>query len=99
MTADDDVVRDLHEVVDLSSFADDRIGQGSSVDRGVGSDLNIITNHDAADLRHFHVPIATHGKAEPILPDTRTRMENHTVSDDRMGDGRARTKFLQGYSV
>jgi hypothetical protein len=36
-------VRDLHEVVDLGSFTDDRIGQGSSVDGGVGSDLNIIT--------------------------------------------------------
>jgi len=91
MTADDDVVRDLHEVVDLSFFADDRIGQGSSVDGGVGSDLNIITNHDTADLRHFHVPIATHDKAEPVLPDTRARVENHAVSDNRMGDGRAGT--------
>src|SRR5262249_25290118 len=91
MATDDDVVGDLHEDVDLGSFADDRIGEGSSVDRSVGSDLNIITNYDTADLRHFHVPVATHGKAEPILPNTRAGMENHAVSDDRMGDGRAGT--------
>jgi hypothetical protein len=45
----------------------------------------------AADLRHFHVPIATQGKAEPVLADTRAGMENHAVSDNRMGDGRAGT--------
>src|SRR5262249_39993130 len=89
MTADDNVVRDLYEVVDLGSFTDDRIGQGSSVDRGVGSDLNIITNYDTADLRHFHVPMATHGKAKSILADARAGMDNHALSHNRVDDGRA----------
>src|SRR6516165_5009969 len=89
MATDDDVVGDLHEVVDLGSFADDCIRQGSSVDRGIGSDLNIIANDYAADLRHFDVSIAAQGKSEPVLSNACAGVENHAVSDNRMHDGRA----------
>jgi hypothetical protein len=44
MAADDYVVGDLHEIVDLRALADDRVRQGTSVDGGVGADLNVVTD-------------------------------------------------------
>jgi hypothetical protein len=61
MAADNDVVGDWHEGCRSCSFADDCIRQGLSVDRGVGSNLDIIAYDYVTNLRHFHVPIAKPG--------------------------------------
>ena len=50
--ADADIVGDLHEIVDLGAFADDRVGHRAAIDRGVGADLDIVLDDDAADLRN-----------------------------------------------
>lgn len=50
MAADLNVVADLYTVVDLGAFTDHRIVHGATVDRGVGADLDIITDDHPADL-------------------------------------------------
>src|SRR5204863_391906 len=50
---DDDVVRDLHQVVDLRAFADHRRPERAAVDAHVGTDLDVVANDDIADLRHL----------------------------------------------
>jgi hypothetical protein len=51
--ADDDVVADLDEVVDFGAFADDGFAETGAVERGVGADLDVVVDHDAADLGIF----------------------------------------------
>ena len=51
--ADVDVVSDLDEVVDLCAFADVRFAQGSAVDAGVRTDLDVVFDDDGADLREI----------------------------------------------
>ena len=69
MAADDDVVADLHEVVDLGALADHRVAAGAPVDGGVGADLDVVLDDDAADLRHLEMALAPHGEAEAVLAD------------------------------
>ena len=46
--ADAAVVRNLHQVVDLRSLADERDPEGRAVDRGIGPDLHVVSHLDAA---------------------------------------------------
>src|SRR5262245_9513876 len=82
--ADDDVVGDLNEVVDLRTLTNDRVRQRSSVDRRVGPDLDIIADDHAADLRHLHVALRAHDESETVLSDTHAGMDDHAVADDGM---------------
>ena len=45
---DTDVVRNMHEIVDLHPVFDDRVGQRAAVDGRIRADLDIVTNPDAA---------------------------------------------------
>src|SRR3989442_985130 len=49
------VVPDLDEIVDLGPPADDGIAEGRAVDRGVGADLHVVLDDDAARLRNLAV--------------------------------------------
>src|SRR5262249_30131403 len=74
VAANDDIVPDLNEVIDLSSFADDRVLECAPVDRGVGPYLHVVLDDHPPNLRHLQVAARTHGEAEAILPDACTRM-------------------------
>ena len=55
MSADRDVVSDLHEIIDLGAFADDRVAVGAAINRRVRADFNVVLDDDPADLRNFQV--------------------------------------------
>ena len=42
MAADDDVMGDLNEIIDLGPLADDRVAIGAAIDGGIGADLDIV---------------------------------------------------------
>ena len=88
MAADDDVVGDLHQIVDLGPFADDRIAVGAAVDRRTGADLDVVLDDDAADLRHLEVPARPEREAEAVLADVDAGMDDDAVADERAGDRR-----------
>ena len=50
--ADPAVVGDLDLVVELDAVLDHRVVERAAVDRGVGTDLDVIADHDPAELRH-----------------------------------------------
>ena len=85
----DDVVGDLHEVIDLGALADHRVAAGAAIDRGVGADLDIVLDDDPADLRHLQVPAGPHGEAETVLAEAGARMDDDAVAEERVGQGRA----------
>ena len=80
MLADDDVMADLHEIVNFDSFVNMRHAQRRSVNRHVRADFNIIVNRHRADLRDFDV-FAVHGReAEPVAADDRAAVQNHAIA-------------------
>ncbi len=71
MAADLHVVGDLHEIVDLRALTDHRVEHMAAVDRGIGADLHIVLDDDAADLRNLGMLLPAELEPEPVLP-TRT---------------------------
>src|ERR1700728_562623 len=67
VSPDADVVRDLHEIVDLGALADDSVPGRAAVDRRVGADFHVVLNDDAAGLRDFLMAARTGEIAEAIL--------------------------------
>src|SRR5512139_265221 len=47
------VVPYLHLVVDLDAILDHRVANRATVHRGVGADLDVVADHDGADLRNL----------------------------------------------
>ncbi len=81
VSADAHVVGDLHEIVDLGVFADDRVGHGAAVDGRVGADLDIVLDDDAADLRNALRAGRAGGEAETVLADPGAGMDDHPVAE------------------
>ena len=88
MAADDDVVGDLNQLVDLGSLADDRVAVGAAVDRRPGADLDVVLDDDAADLRHLEMAAGTEREAEAVLADMDAGVDDDAVADQRAGDSR-----------
>ncbi len=63
VTADDDVVADLHEIIDLRAFADHRVAIGAAVDGHAGADLDVVLDDDPADLRHLEMAARRRGRS------------------------------------
>ena len=81
MFPDYDVVRDLHQIIDLRSFLDPGSAKPGSIDRRVRADLNIIVDLHDADLRDFLVPARFHLEAETVGTDHHPAVKNDAVSD------------------
>src|SRR5262249_17911402 len=86
VTSDRDVVRDLDQIVDLGSLADDGGADRAAVDRGIGPDLHIVLDDHPANLRNLVGALAAAGKAEPVLPDGAARMDDDAIADQSMRD-------------
>ena len=66
MAADRAVVSDLHEIIDLRAFTDHRIAGSAAVDSGVRTDLDVVLDDDAPDLRDFLVTLRRRQIAEAV---------------------------------
>jgi hypothetical protein len=93
MASNNHVVGDLNEVIDLGSFSNNRIANPAPIDCRAGSNLDIMFDYDNADLRHLEVPSCAHDKAEPVLTDVTTRMDNDPIANDCVRD---RTSWTDG---
>ncbi len=87
--SDDDVVADLHEVVDLGALADHGVAQRTAIDGGPCPDLDHVLDQHAAGLRHLGVAGGTRNKAIAILADPAPRMDDHPIADQGAEDRRA----------
>ena len=76
---DHDVMRDLHEIIELGAAADHRASKSCPVHRGVGAYLDVILNFNPARLGNFHPLTAAAGVAETIAANNRPGVNNHSV--------------------
>ena len=89
MAPDDDVVADLHLVVDLGALPYDCVAIGAAVDGGARPDLDIVLDDDAADLRDLEVTARAHGETEAVLADMDAGMDDDPVANRGVLQGRA----------
>ena len=66
VAAESAVVGDHHEVIELRAVANRRCPVGTAVDRGAGTDLNIVAHLDPAQLRRERVAATHHLVTEAI---------------------------------
>ena len=78
---------DLHEVVEFDSVADDGGVERATVDGGVGSDLDVIADFEAADLRELVVSAGggVGDEAEAVAAEDRAGFYDHAVTEGGTG--------------
>ena len=75
------VVRDLHEVVDLHAFLDPRPAKSSAINRRVRADLCVVVDLDDADLRNFSISTIDKFESESICADDCAAVNNYARAD------------------
>src|ERR1019366_1037579 len=79
------VVADLDQIIQLDALFAHGIRDGSPIDGGVRTDLHIVADTHAADLRHLHPGAPIGGKAEAVGSDYRAGMHDATPPDTHAG--------------
>src|SRR5258708_1471337 len=80
---DTDVVADLHEVVDLRSFADHGLTERGTVDCGSRPHLDVVLNANDADLRDLVMQAAKRGEAVAVRADDGAAVDDAAPADAR----------------
>src|ERR1700736_557347 len=79
--SNNDVVRDLHKVVDLSPFLNPGSAEPCAIYRCVRADLHVVVNLNNSDLRNFLVLAFNKFESETIGPDDRAAMNDDARAD------------------
>src|SRR4029079_10636613 len=70
---------------------DHRVAAAAAVDRGVGTDLDIVLHDDAAELRHLDVTARAKLIAKSVVADLAASVDDHVVANQRVHDRGIRT--------
>src|SRR5216683_5328114 len=76
------VVADLHEIIDLGAFANDRGLERAAVDGGAGADFHVIADLHMAELRDFVVASVMQAIAESVRADHRAGMDRDAMTQN-----------------
>src|SRR6266567_2240381 len=79
--ADHNVVRDLHEIVDLCSILDPGSAKTGAIDSRVGADLHIIVDLYNSELLNFFLAAIDHLESKSVSANDRAAMDDHTRAD------------------
>ena len=92
MFSDDDVMRDLHEVIDFRPFLDPGAAEAGAINRRIGSDFHVVVHLHDADLGDFHVPPFRELETETIAAKDGAAVDDHAISHlAARADGHARS--------
>src|SRR5690242_11381006 len=86
--ADLHVVPDLHEIINHSARADDRIRPRAAIDGRVRTDLDIVADDYAPELRHLDRRIGIGREAEAVLPDAHAGIDADARAEDAVAERR-----------
>ena len=75
----------LNQIVQLRAALDARLAGRSSVDRGAGAYLDIVSDHDAAGLGNLQpMPLFVFGKTKAIAANDRVVVHDHAPAQNRV---------------
>src|SRR5207244_4110411 len=80
--ADDDVVADVDEVVELRAAADAGLAERAAVDGAVGAYLDVVLDHRDSNLLDLEVAFAVPDVAVTVGANDGARVHDHTLPDD-----------------
>ena len=78
------VVPDLHQIINHRAWADHSIVPGSAIYSGVRADVDIVADHDPAELRDLDRSDRIGREAEPVLADPHSRVQHDARSYQTM---------------
>src|SRR5262245_20656281 len=79
-SAEDNVVSNLHEIIETRTRADHRILRRTSIDRRIGTNLDIVFENNPAKLGSRQKSGAGGGKSKSFLPNPRAGIDVHARS-------------------
>ena len=79
------IMRNMHQIIELAALANDRVAQGTSVNQPHCRLFHISLQNNATNLRNFHMA-ASRCKAEPVAAYIGAAMNNHAVTQQGIGD-------------
>ena len=77
------IVGNLDEIVDLGALADDGVGQGAAIDRGIGADLDVVLDDHPPDMRQPLGRAGSGHETKTLLADLGTAVDDHAIADQR----------------
>src|ERR1700752_2263541 len=83
-SAEDNVVSDLHKIIEARTGADHRILRRSSIDRRIGTNLHIVFENNPTKLGSRQKSGIGGGKSKSFLPNPRTGIDVHARSQYRV---------------
>src|SRR5689334_955029 len=86
--ADAHVVGNVHQIVDLGAFADNSVVDAAAVDRSIGTDLDVVGDDTAPNVRNLLVRAIPKDVTETIAADARTRVNEYALAEGRAGINR-----------
>lgn len=84
------IMRNMHQIIELASLADNRIAKRTPINATITSDLDIGLQNDAAQLRYFDMRRARR-KTEAVTTDIGPAMHNYPVAQQGITDNCIRT--------
>src|SRR5688500_1448276 len=80
VTAHVDAMCDLNEIVDLGAGTNPRFTDGGPIDRGVGTELHVVFDHDGGHLRDFLVrSILPAHESITVTPDDNAVLQHNAI--------------------
>src|SRR5450756_1399569 len=79
--ADDHVVRDVNEVVNLRALTDDGRAERGAINGRVRADFHVVVNNDVADLQHFAMAAFVEYIAVAVRADDGSGVNGDAISD------------------
>src|SRR5439155_9777140 len=84
--AKNDIVPDLHQIIDHRARTDHGVVSGAAIDRRVGADIDIIADDHPPELRDLDRPPGVRREPESGLADAHTGMQHDARADHAMAE-------------
>src|ERR1041385_1107004 len=92
-----DVVRDLHEIINLYALLNPRPAEPRAINRGIRADLDVVIDLNNPELLDFLLPAIDPLETKSVGADHRAAMNNHTCANfTSLANGHSRINVTRG---
>ena len=84
---DNNIMSDLTEIIYFDIVVNNGVFDSSAIDAGVGTDFDIVTNFNNANLHNFVINAVMMGETKAVLPDFCPAINLTIIADDGKTNG------------